>query len=62
MIKSCEDIETLDEFEELMESTANALRMGLHETGDIICWSQGELVDPELFEALYEEEILKGKT
>jgi len=62
MIKSCEDIETRDEFEELMKSTANALRIGLHETVDIVCWGKGELIDPELFEALFEEEVLKGKT
>jgi len=65
MIKSCEDIKTLDEFEELMESTANASRMGLQETVYIVCWSKGELIDPELFTALYElyeEEIFKGKT
>ena len=61
MIKSCEDIETLDEFEELMKSTANALCMGLQETGDIVCWSKGELIDPKLFEALYEEESAKIK-
>jgi len=35
--------------------------MGLQETCDIVCWSKGELIDPELFEALYEEEMLKGK-
>ncbi len=61
MIKSCEDVKTLDEFEELMEFTANALLMGLQETGDIVCWSKGELIDPELFEALFEKEMAKIK-
>ena len=55
MIRSCEDIKTLDEFEELMEFTANSVRMGLQETADVVCWSKGELIDPDLFDRLFEE-------
>ena len=55
MIRSCEDVKTLDEFEELMELCANALRMGLQETVDVVCWSKGELIDPDLFDKLFEE-------
>ncbi len=61
MIRSCEDIKTLDEFEELMEFTANSVRMGLQETADIVCWSKGELIAPKLFEALFEKELAKIK-
>lgn len=61
MTKSCEDVKTEDEFEELMEVWANAYRMGLQETVDIACWSKGELIDPELFEALFEKELAKIK-
>lgn len=61
MIRSCENIETLDEFEEWIGSRANALRMGLQETADIVCWSEGELMDPELFTALLEKESAKIK-
>ena len=61
MIKSCEDIKTIDEFEELMESCVNSVRMGLQETADIVCWSKGELIAPELFESLFVKELAKIK-
>lgn len=59
MIKSCEDIKTLDEFEELLNFRANALRMGLDETARMMCWDAGNLVCPEFFEALFEKEMLR---
>ncbi len=61
MIRSCEDVKTLDEFEELMQSCANALRMGLQETADVVCWSKGELIDPDLFDRLFEEKFRETK-
>ena len=61
MIKSCEDIETLDEFEKWIGFRANALRMGLFETADIVCWGEGELMDPEVFTVLFEKELAKIK-
>ncbi|KKM69943.1 hypothetical protein LCGC14_1445690 [marine sediment metagenome] len=59
MIKSCESIKTLDEFEELMESRANALRMGLEETARMVCWDERNLVCPEFFVALLEQDIVR---
>lgn len=59
MIKSCEDVETLDDFEELMEFRANALRMGLEETARMVCWDAGNLVCSELFVALLEQDIVR---
>ncbi len=59
MIRSCEDVETLEEFEELMEFRANALRMGLEETARMVCWDTGNLVCPEFFVALFEQEIVR---
>lgn len=60
MIKSCENIETLDEFEELLNFRANVLRMGLDETARMLCWDAGNLVCPEFFVTLLElDDVVK---
>ncbi len=55
--RSCEDIRSVDEFENFIEFRANALRMGLDETARILCWDAKNLISLELFKNLYE-----GKT
>lgn len=59
MIKSCKDVETLDDFEELVEVRANALRMGLEETARMVCWDAGNLMCPDFFVALFEQDIVR---
>ncbi|KKM05716.1 hypothetical protein LCGC14_1751250 [marine sediment metagenome] len=59
MIRSCEDVKTLDEFAEWITFRANVLRMGLDETAEMLCWDSGNLICPELFEDLFEKETLR---
>lgn len=59
MIKSCEDITTLDEFEYWAAARGKMLRIGLEETAEILCWDSENLMCPELFENLFEKEIFR---
>lgn len=54
MIRSCEDVETLNDFYEFSRSWRNARKMGLKETINIIKWNEITLINPKLFSALIE--------
>lgn len=54
MIRSCNDIKTLNDFYEFSRSWRNACEMGLEETTNIISWSEITLINPELFSILTE--------
>jgi len=61
MITSCEDITTLDQFEEFMNFRANILRLGLEETANMLCWHDtGHLMCPELFNVLLDEDTFNN--
>uniref|UniRef100_A0A0F9LZU9 Uncharacterized protein n=1 Tax=marine sediment metagenome TaxID=412755 RepID=A0A0F9LZU9_9ZZZZ len=49
MIRSCEDVETLNDFYEFARSWHNTRKMGLKETTNMTSWGRINLIDPELF-------------
>lgn len=49
MIRSCEDIKTLDDFYEFAKSCNNADELGLRETVNMIRWNDIYIICPELF-------------
>lgn len=54
MIRSCEDVETLNDFYEFARSWHNARDMGLKETVSMTSWGRISLIDPKLFSILTE--------
>jgi len=48
MIRSCEDVKTVSDFNEFYDARYNAYIIGLKETADIICWDENNLISPEL--------------
>ena len=48
MIKSCEDVRTISDFNEFYNARYNADRVGLIETADILCWDENNLISPEV--------------
>lgn len=52
MIKSCEDITTLDDFYEFARSWHNAREMGLRETISMLSWGERNIISPKLFSTL----------
>lgn len=54
MIKSCEDVKTLNDFFEFSKSWTNAREMGLRETIEMTSWNEINLICPELFTTLSE--------
>jgi len=54
MIKSCEDIETQNDFHKLSSYSIRTTDMGLRETADMMRWSRSCLISPKLFMDLFE--------
>jgi len=54
MIKSCEDVKTLNDFFTFSEFWRKAKEMGLKETIEMISWDERHLICPKLFTALSE--------
>ena len=52
MIRSCNDVKTIKDFDEFYDVRYNAREMGLKETADIICWDEDNIICPELLESL----------
>ncbi len=52
MIKSCEDVKTLNDFYKFSKSWHNAREMGLKETVVMMRWSKIHLICPTLFATL----------
>jgi len=55
MIKSCEDIKTLDEFHKLGDYRLRTIDIGLLETANMLSWNRGCLISPDLFDMLVDE-------
>ncbi len=55
MIKSCEDVKTLNDFYEFSRYRNKTRDMGLIETNNMMKWSKNKLIDPELFTRLQKE-------
>ena len=47
MIKSCNDVTTLNEFEEFIILRLNTVKVGLIETAKILRWDAGRNVNPD---------------
>ena len=59
MIRSCEDIETLDDFRKFAKYREDAFEMGLKETASIMCWNKFAVMNPNLFDTLFEKNLRK---
>lgn len=57
MIRSCEDIKTLDDFKKLVKYRDGANSVGLEETASIICWDKVTTMNPDLFNRLFKERL-----
>lgn len=55
MIRSCNNIKSIDDFKKFAKYREYAIEMGLKETAFIICWSNSSVMNPDLFDRLYEE-------
>ena len=53
MIKSCEDIETQNDFHKFSQYSIRTTDMGLRETADMMRWSHRCLIHPSLFTNLF---------
>ncbi len=53
MIKSCEDIKTMNEFDSFHAYFVNTTNVGLVETARLIRWDQCRIMEPELFSKIY---------
>lgn len=47
MIRSCEDIKTMDEFQKFSNLFLNTRNVGLEETARLIIWSEHAIMDLE---------------
>jgi len=52
MIKSCEDVTTMDEFDEFMKLRLNTLQVGLIETAGILRWDSAHNIHPDTVQTL----------
>ncbi|KKM69941.1 hypothetical protein LCGC14_1445670 [marine sediment metagenome] len=55
MIRSCEDVKTMTEFNEFSRHSHRILSMGLSETAVMMRWSHHCLIRPDLFHNLVEK-------
>ena len=53
MIKSCEDVTTLDEFEKFIQLRINTIEVGLIETARILRWDAGHTIHPDKIGTLW---------
>ena len=53
MIKSCEEVKTIDNFDELVLFRSKTVRIGLRETAEMLCWNKKYIICPGLVEILY---------
>ncbi|KKM05714.1 hypothetical protein LCGC14_1751230 [marine sediment metagenome] len=44
MIKSCEDVKTMDDFQSFSNVYFNTKTIGLHETARLVIWSRGAII------------------
>jgi len=52
MIRSCKDVKTAAEFYKFTQSWHKVRGLGLKETARMICWSDRNIICPELFNSL----------
>jgi len=57
MIRSCENIQTLDDFKKFAKYREDAIDMGLKETASIMCWNRYAVMNPKLFDRFFEENL-----
>lgn len=53
MIRSCEDVKTVDNFEELVVVRIETIKIGLCETAEMLCWDKKYIICPILVETLF---------
>ena len=53
MIRSCNDVTTLDEFEEFIKLRLNTVQMGLVETARILRWNAEHNIRPDRIETFW---------
>ncbi len=54
MIKSCEDVKTVNDFEEFCETLRSVRIMGLKETAKLIVWGSPAIINPGVFANLFQ--------
>ncbi len=52
MIKSCDDVETWDDYNEFANMLFNTNDMGLRETVKMLCWDDPNIISPKAFGTL----------
>jgi len=57
MIRSCADIKSMDDFREFAEYREYAIEMGLEETASIMRWDKSTVMNPDLFDRLFEDHL-----
>ena len=55
MIRSCEDVKTLEEFHKFSNYRFRIIDIGLLETANMIAWNRGCLISPELINNLVDK-------
>lgn len=53
MNRSCEDVTTLDEFEEFVKLRLNTIEVGLIETARILCCDDGHIIRSDRIETFW---------
>lgn len=54
MIKSCEDVKTINDFDEFYQTQRRVRIMGLKETAKLIAWDSPTIINPGLFANLFQ--------
>ncbi len=53
MIKSCEDVTTMKDFEEFIKLRLNTTEVGLLETAGMLCWDAIHIIRPDRIETFW---------
>lgn len=53
MIRFCEDVETMNDFDEFYKIQRRVRIMGLHETAELILWRWPTIINPQMFANLF---------